>query len=133
MGENTYTRFEFTRIIEDGVIQILQPDLSKAGGITEVLRIAAMASAWKLPIHPHTSITGLNMAASIHFLASIENCGYFEADVSKYNPLRDQLVHTPFKIDLDGCMRPLDKPGIGLEVDEEFLAKHPVIEGAGYV
>jgi L-alanine-DL-glutamate epimerase-like enolase superfamily enzyme len=133
MGENTYTRFEFTRIIEDGVIQILQPDLSKAGGITEILRIAAMASAWKLPIHPHTSITGLNMAASIHFLASIENGGYFEADVSKYNPLRDQLVHTSFKIDLDGCVRPLGEPGLGLDVDEKFLAKHPVIEGAGYV
>jgi L-alanine-DL-glutamate epimerase-like enolase superfamily enzyme len=133
MGENTYTRFEFTRIIEDGVIQILQPDLSKAGGITEVLRIAAMASAWKLPIHPHTSITGLNMAASIHFLASIENGGYFEADVSKYNPLRDQLMTKPYEIGPDGGVRPLDKPGIGLEVDEEFLAKHPVIEGAGYV
>lgn len=64
LGENTYTRFEFTRIIEDGVIQILQPDPSKSGGITELLRIAALASAWKLPIHPHTSITGLDMAAS---------------------------------------------------------------------
>jgi D-galactarolactone cycloisomerase len=133
MGENTYTRFEFTRIIEDGVVQVLQPDLSKAGGITEVLRIAAMGSAWKLPIHPHTSITGLNMAASIHFLASIENGGYFEADVSKYNPLRDELVNTPFEIAPDGCVRPLDKPGIGLEVDEKFLGKHPVIDGPGYV
>lgn len=133
LGENTYTRFEFTRIIENGVIQILQPDLSKAGGITEVLRIAALASAWKLPIHPHTSITGLNMAASIHFLAAIENGGYFEADVSRYNPLRDQLVSTPYEVGPDGCVRPLDGPGLGLEVDEDFLAKHPVIEGAGYV
>jgi len=133
LGENTYTRFEFTRIIENGVIQILQPDLSKAGGITEVLRIAALASAWKLPIHPHTSITGLNMAASIHFLGAIENGGYFEADVSRYNPLRDQLVSTPYELGPDGCVRPLDGPGLGLEVDEGFLVKHPVIEGAGYV
>jgi L-alanine-DL-glutamate epimerase-like enolase superfamily enzyme len=133
LGENTYTRFEFTHIIENGVIQILQPDLSKAGGITEVLRIAALASAWKLGIHPHTSITGLNMAASIHFLASIENAGYFEADASKYNPLRDQVVNTPYEIGADGCVRPLDKPGLGLEVDENFLAKYPVIDGPGYV
>jgi len=48
-GENHYTRFEFNRVIEDGSITILQPDLSKTGGLTEALRIAALASAWKLP------------------------------------------------------------------------------------
>jgi D-galactarolactone cycloisomerase len=132
-GENHYTRFEFDRVIEDGAIAILQPDLSKSGGITECLRIAAMASAWKLPIHPHSSMTGLNHAASIHFLAAIDNGGYFEGDVSKSNRYRDELVENPGKIDKDGNVYPLDKPGIGLEVNEEFLAKHPPIEGPGYV
>ena len=84
-GENHYTRFEFHRVIEDGNITILQPDLSKSGGITEVQRIAAAASMWKLPIHPHSSMTGLNHAVSIHFLASIDNGGYFEADLSVAN------------------------------------------------
>ena len=132
-GENHYTRFEFSRVIEDGAITILQPDLSKTGGITEALRIAALASTWKLAIHPHTSMTGLNMAASIHFLAAIDNGGYFEADVSKNNLFRDELVSTPYQLSKDGTVLPLDKPGIGLEVDEEFLAKHPVIEGPAYV
>jgi L-alanine-DL-glutamate epimerase-like enolase superfamily enzyme len=50
-GENHYTRFEFNRVIEDGSITILQPDLSKTGGLTEALRIAAMASACKAA-HP---------------------------------------------------------------------------------
>ncbi len=132
-GENHYTRFEFTRVIEDRVITILQPDLSKTGGITEGLRIAAMASAWKLSVNPHTSMTGLNMAASIHFLAAIDNAGYFEADVSKGNLFRDTLVGTPYTLGKDGCVRPLEKPGVGVEVDEEFLVKHPVIEGPSYV
>ena len=132
-GENHYTRFEFDRVIEDGAITILQPDLSKSGGITECLRIAAMASAWKLPIHPHSSMTGLNHAASIHFLAAIDNGGYFEGDVSKSNRYRDELVENPGKIDKDGNVHPLDRPGIGLEVDEDFLEKHPAIEGPGYV
>jgi len=132
-GENHYTRFEFTRVIEDRVITILQPDLSKTGGITEGLRIAAMASAWKLSVNPHTSMTGLNMAASIHFLAAIDNAGYFEADVSKGNLFRDTLVGTPYTLGKDGCVRPLEKPGVGVEVDEEFLIKHPVIEGPSYV
>jgi len=49
----TITRvFEFDRVIEDGAITILQPDLSKCGGLTEALRIAALASAWKLPLRP---------------------------------------------------------------------------------
>ena len=132
-GENHYTRFEFTSLIEDGIIQVLQPDLSKTGGITEALRIAAKASAQKLPIHPHTSITGLNMAATVHFLASIDNSGYFEADVSKNNLFRDELVSNPYTLDKDGCVCPLEKPGIGIEINEDFLVRHPVIEGPSYV
>jgi D-galactarolactone cycloisomerase len=132
-GENHYTRFEFNRVIEDGAITILQPDLSKCGGITEALRIAALASSWKLPIHPHSSMTGLNHAATIHFLAAIGNGGYFEGDVSKSNLFRDELVENPGVVDRNGNVRPLDKPGLGLEVNETFLAKHPAIEGPGYV
>jgi L-alanine-DL-glutamate epimerase-like enolase superfamily enzyme len=132
-GENHYTRFEFNRVIEDGAITILQPDLSKTGGITEALRVAALASSWKLPVHPHTSMTGVNMAASIHFLAAIENGGYFEADISKNNLFRDKLVSTPYRLDKDGCVLPLEAPGIGIEFDEGFLAAHPVIEGPSYV
>ena len=132
-GENHYTRFEFHRVIEDGSITILQPDLSKTGGITEGLRIAHLASAWKLPINPHTSMTGLNMAATIHFLAAIDNGGYFEGDVSKNNLFRDELVSKPYEVGGDGCVRPLESPGIGLEVNEKFLTAHPVIDGPGYV
>jgi L-alanine-DL-glutamate epimerase-like enolase superfamily enzyme len=132
-GENHYTRFEFNRVIEDGAITILQPDLSKTGGITEALRIAALASAHKLPIHPHSSMTGLNHAASIHFLAAIDNGGYFEGDVSKSNKFRDDLVSNPGTVDKDGNVWPLDKPGLGLEVNEDFLKKHPPIEGPGYI
>jgi L-alanine-DL-glutamate epimerase-like enolase superfamily enzyme len=132
-GENHYTRFEFTRVVEDGAITVLQPDLSKTGGPTEGLRIAALAGAWKLPIHPHTSMTGLNMAATIHFLAAIDNGGYFEADVSKGNLFRDALVSRPYEVGRDGSVRPLEKPGLGLDLDEEFLARHPVIEGPSYV
>ncbi|MGE5510653.1 MAG: mandelate racemase/muconate lactonizing enzyme family protein [Bacteroidota bacterium] len=133
-GENHYTRFEFHRLIEDGTITILQPDLSKTGGMTEGLRIAAMASAWKLPVHPHTSLSALNMAASIHFLCAIDNGGYFEADISKINPYRDQLCsQKPYQVAEDGTVRPLEAPGIGLDVDERFLERHPVIEGPSYV
>ncbi len=133
-GENHYTRFEFNRLIEDKVVSHLQPDLSKSGGLTEVMRIANLASSWKIPIHPHTSKTALNMAASIHLLSSIDNSGFFEADVSKNNLFRDYLTkEKPYHINDQGMVTALDKPGIGLEVDETFLTEHPVIEGSSYV
>ena len=132
-GENHFTRFEFTRVIEDGAISVLQPDLSKTGGITEGLRIAALASAYKLSINPHTSASALNMASSIHFLCAIDNAGWFEADVAKENLFRDALAARPDKLDENGCVRPSEQPGLGVEVDEAFLRAHPVIEGSAYV
>jgi L-alanine-DL-glutamate epimerase-like enolase superfamily enzyme len=132
-GENHYTRFEFHRLAEDRIVTIWQPDLSKSGGVTECLRIAHLASAWKIPINPHTSMTGINMAATIHFLCAIDNAGYFEGDVSRNNLFRDQLVNTPYTVGADGCVAPLERPGIGIEVNEDFLAAHPVIEGPAYV
>ena len=132
-GENHYTRYEFTRVIEDGSITILQPDLSKTGGITEALRIAAMASGWKLQINPHTLLTGINMAASIHLLASIDNAGYFEADVAAENPFRDELCTPALTVSSNGTVRPHEAPGLGVEVDEKFLQAYPLIDGPAYV
>ncbi len=132
-GENHFTRFEFSRVLEDGAITILQPDLSKTGGITEALRIAAMASAYKFTINPHTSATGMNMAASVHFLAAVENGGYYEADVAKENLFRDELALPAVVIDKAGCVAPNEAPGLGVEVNEEFLRPHPVIESPAYV
>jgi len=131
-GENHYTRFEFARLIEERAVGILQPDLSKSGGISEGLKIAAMASAWGLPVHPHSSATGINHLASIHFLASIDNGGYFEACVSAFNPLRD-MFGSPFSIDQEGFVQPSTAPGIGLEIDESVFTKFPFIDGPGYL
>ena len=131
-GENHYGRFEFAQLREAGAVQLWQPDLSKCGGITEGLAIAAMASAYRIPMHTHSSATGLNHAATLHFMAAIENAGYFEACVSHFNPLRD-MFGTTFTIGADGCVEPLDKPGIGLEIDESLFAKYPLIDGPGYV
>jgi len=132
-GENHYTRFELHRALEDGTITIFQPDLSKTGGITEGQRIAAMISAWKLSFNPHTSVTGLNTAASIHLLASVDNAGYFEADLSQYNPFRDDLCSWQAKVSSDGTVMPPEGPGLGVDVDESLIEKFPVIDGPGYI
>ena len=132
-GENHFSRFEFTRLIEDGAVRYAQPDLSKAGGVTEAMRIAAMCSAWKISFNPHTSATGINMAVTIHALASVDNPGYYEADVAKHNPFRDQVGGVADALDAFGCVTPLEAPGHGIDVDEDFVAAHPLIEGPCYV
>ncbi|MEM7543857.1 MAG: mandelate racemase/muconate lactonizing enzyme family protein, partial [Pseudomonadota bacterium] len=70
-GENHYARFDFERVRDDGAITIWQPDVSKAGGLSEILRIASMAQDLDITIHPHTSVTRVNMAASLHLLCAL--------------------------------------------------------------
>jgi L-alanine-DL-glutamate epimerase-like enolase superfamily enzyme len=131
-GENHFTRFEFAQMIESGAVQVWQPDLSKTGGITEGIRIAAIASAWRIPLHAHSSATGINHAATLHFLAATENAGYFESCVSEYNPLRDMFGKT-YEIGEDGCVEPPAGPGLGLDIDESVFDQFPLIDGPGYV
>lgn len=133
-GENHYTRYEFATLIEDGHVRFLQPDLSKTGGVTEAMRIAAMASAQKLSVNPHTSATAINMATTIHYLCALDNAGYFEGDVTSLNPFRDHIADkAPYVLDADGCVRPYDGVGIGLMIDERFIAENPLIDGPCYV
>jgi len=131
-GENHFTRFEFSRLIEEGAVSILQPDLSKCGGITEAMKIAAMASAYKLPINPHTS-QGVNMTAAVQFLSAIENGGYFEADCSLNNPLRDELIDPPIRVANDGTILPSEKPGVGVDVNEDMILHYAGVEGPSFV
>ena len=133
-GENHFTRYEFATLIEDGHVQFMQPDLSKTGGLTEALRIAAMASAQKLTVNPHTSATAINMATTIHFLCGVDNPGYFEGDVTSLNPFRDHLADkAPYALDGNGCVTAYDGVGIGLAIDLDFIADHPLIDGPCYV
>lgn len=133
-GENHFTRYEFATLIEDGHVQFMQPDLSKTGGVTEALRIAAMASAQKLTVNPHTSATAINMATTIHFLCGVDNPGYFEGDVTSLNPFRDHLADKlPYALDSKGCVTAYDGVGIGLVIDLDFIADHPLIDGPCYV
>ena len=133
-GENHFTRYEFATLIEDGHVQFMQPDLSKTGGVTEALRIAAMASAQKLSVNPHTSATAINMATTIHFLCGVDNPGYFEGDVTSLNPFRDHLADkSPYALDSNGCVTPHEGVGIGLIIDLDFISDHPLIDGPCYV
>jgi len=131
-GENCHTRYDFQRVVDAGNVSILQPDLSRCGGVTEAVRIAALASAAGLPVCTHGCHTGLNMAASVHFLASVDNARYFEGDGSTDNPLRTVACSPSYDLSPDGTVSPLAGPGIGVDVDEDFIRAHPVTEGPAW-
>lgn len=131
-GENHYLLGDFERLADDAVVRLWQPDLSKCGGISEALRIAALAASVGARLHPHTSVTGLNVAASLHWLSALPNPGYFEADFSRYNPLRTELCSPVAMPDAEGRFLPPTGPGLGVEVDEAALVRFPAIRGAGY-
>nr|WP_245404791.1 mandelate racemase/muconate lactonizing enzyme family protein [Ancylobacter gelatini] len=132
-GENHYGRFEFNRLIEDGSVTVMQPDLSKSGGPTEVLRISHLLSTWKFKVNPHSSITTLNHSAAIHLLCSIDNGGYFEADAAETNDLRDLLGSAPIQVDQEGFVVPPPGNGFGIEIDETAFARFPAISGPAYI
>jgi D-galactarolactone cycloisomerase len=93
---------------------------------------AALASAAGLPICTHGSHAGLNMAASVHFLASIDNAGYFEGDGSTDNPIRTELCSSSYELGADGAVRPLTGAGPEVGLDETFIQAHPLADGPAW-
>jgi L-alanine-DL-glutamate epimerase-like enolase superfamily enzyme len=132
-GENHFTRFEFQRLLDEGAVRVLQPDVSKTGGITEMMRIAAMASASHLPFCPHSSITGISMSATLHLMSALPNAEWFEAELARGNGLRDELCDAPYQVDGDGFVRAREGSGLAVEVDEGYLHGHPLTEGPAFV
>lgn len=129
-GENHFTRHELRTLISEEVIQFVQADCCKTGGITEILKIASLADSWHLAFAPHTSASVLSTAASTHVLSAAPNAFIYEADVSVINAFRDDLG-TPILVE-NGFITAPDGPGLGVEVNEELIAKYPFIPGASY-
>lgn len=117
-GENQYTRFDFIELLAHKAVDVIMPDLAKAGGIAEGKRIADLADAHYVPIAPHNVSSPLGMMAACHVLASVPNFLVLEfhaRDISWWNDLCDG--DKPF-IE-DGFMTVSDKPGIGVELNDE--------------
>ncbi len=122
-GERMYSRFEFKRVLEQGGLAILQPDLSHAGGITECVKIAAMAEAYDVAVAPHCPLGPVALAACLHLDFVSHNAVLQEQSMGiHYNQgaeLLDYVINKDdFRMD-GGYIAALTKPGLGVEVDEE--------------
>ncbi|MDY0973075.1 galactonate dehydratase [Siccibacter turicensis] len=122
-GERMFSRFEFKRVLEAGGIAILQPDLSHAGGITECYKIAGMAEAYDVALAPHCPLGPIALAACLHVDFVSRNAVFQEQSMGiHYNQGAELLDFVKNKEDFSmegGFFKPLMKPGLGVEVDEE--------------
>ena len=122
--ETAYTRYEFKELIRNRCVEIVQPGVTWAGGITEARKIAIMASANHMLCIPHSYNSAIDLAASIHLTCSIPNSEYVEYDQTDGNALTVNLIKNPFDIDKEGFVRPSDKPGLGIELNYKFIEKY---------
>jgi D-galactarolactone cycloisomerase len=121
VGENLNTCYAFENFVVRGAVDFLQPDVARAGGITEVRKIAAMAAEHHVPLSFHTWGDGVALAASVHLSAALKECIVMELDYT-YNPLRAELLLEPLEIE-NGFLVPPDKPGLGVELDSKAVEK----------
>jgi L-alanine-DL-glutamate epimerase-like enolase superfamily enzyme len=122
-GEKEYTRWQHRALIEQGQVDILNPDVTKCGGITEAKKIAALAQAAEKPVVPHNTRPTLSTAAALHFAASISNAGPFVefADVDEFAGLMGAMKsNVEFK---DGYLMVPQQPGLGIEPDEAAIRR----------
>jgi galactonate dehydratase len=123
-GERLFTRHDFKSILEAGSIDVVQPDLSHAGGITEVKRIADMAAAYDVALAPHCPLGPVALAASLHVDTVCHNAIIQEQSIGiHYNEEADvdeYVEGDPFAYE-DGFVDTLDEPGLGITVDTEAL------------
>ena len=124
-GEQLATVWEFERFIEDGCVDIVQPDLSRCGGLTVALRIARSAERANIDCVPHSWLTHLLTAYSLHFIATLPRARFVEFNVSQ-SPLTRGIAPASLALDADGMVAVPEGQGLGVEVDRAFIAAHRV-------
>lgn len=113
-GEEEYTVHGFYRLVTIGQVDVIQPDVTRAGGFTECRKIAALAKIYNLPVVPHCWSSDIAILATLHFIASLPNAPLLEWTVMD-SPLRE-LTEEPPKVE-NGYVSIPDKPGLGAILD----------------
>jgi len=121
VGENLHMCYAFENFIMRGAVDFIQPDVARAGGITEIRKITALAARHKVPVSFHTWGDGVALAASVHLSAALKDCIVMELDYT-YNPLREELLREPFKVQ-NGFLLPPERPGLGIELNPNALER----------
>jgi L-alanine-DL-glutamate epimerase-like enolase superfamily enzyme len=120
-GENEYTRYGFRDLIATGAVPILNADAKVLGGVTEFMKVAALAQAHDLRIAPHGS-----QDIHIHLVTAISNGLILEYYRDSTDPMHGKIYHTTLMLNDDGTVSPPEVPGIGIDPNYEFLEAYRV-------
>jgi L-alanine-DL-glutamate epimerase-like enolase superfamily enzyme len=122
-GEQETTIQGFTALLETG-LDVLQPDVARVGGISRAIEIGRLAAQHRRLCVNHSYKTGISIAASLHFLAALPNASLLEYCVEQ-SALRQTLTRQTFPL-VDGYVQVPQEPGLGVELDEEVVARYRV-------
>ncbi|KPH04507.1 mandelate racemase/muconate lactonizing enzyme family protein (plasmid) [Rhizobium acidisoli] len=123
-GERSATIFGERELIEKELVDVIQPDTGRAGGITQMKKIAAMAEAHHIQMAPHSGSLGpVAEYAALHLLAAIPNALILERLDDDWDGRRQTIVPHPQQV--DGLIAVPDGPGLGCDIDEAFVARFP--------
>lgn len=132
-GERLFTRWGFREILECNAASVLQPDCCHAGGITELVKIAAMADVYYAGLAPHNPYGPVSTAACVHVDLAIPNFLLQEMVDPAQDPVAQEFVTAPLEVK-NGHIDPPEGPGLGVEVNEEICRRHaPDYAGGGGV
>jgi L-alanine-DL-glutamate epimerase-like enolase superfamily enzyme len=123
-GEEESGRLAFSRLINETHIDIIQPDISRCGGLTEAKKIASMASDNNIMLVPHAFKTGILVAATIQFIAAQPHTPFLEFSVNE-SAIRKELLEKPF-VQKDGFIDVPSAPGLGIGLNPEVIRKYAV-------
>lgn len=121
-GENESTIYGFKQLIDYAGVSILQPDITRCGGITQARKIAALAAANHLTVVPHAWSSGIVIAASLHIIASIPNSCLLEYLIWD-NPIRKEMLVEDILVK-DGYATLPEGPGLGIEINDQAIEKY---------
>jgi galactonate dehydratase len=124
-GENVFLAHGFRRMLEIGAIDILMPDLQKAGGLGEGQRIANVAHLYYKPFAPHMVASYLGAMASAHVCAAVPNFLIMEWQIYFHtNKMFSEIVNFEGPMVVDGFLPLTDRPGIGIDINVEAMRKY---------
>ena len=118
-GEVLTRRQAFVPYLTRRAMDIVQPDVAKVGGLSEMRRIACLAEAHGVELVPHGWNTAIGVAADLQLVSTFAHRSFVEFNLG--NRLIENLMDTPFRLDADGCLAVPDAPGLGITIDRERL------------
>ncbi len=124
-GEQDATRWGFLELVERGHVDVLQPDVTRCGGISELLRIAELGREHGVVTVPHAWKSGIIKAASLHVNAVLPEALYQEYCVAG-TPINNELTVQRLPIEADGCVAVPTGPGLGIDLDLDVVERFRV-------